>query len=93
MCWPRWTNTPNSTNKPLPLSTRWCFIRWAIPTYSLNLLELFNDPIQVLFQPVQIDVNQLDAGWLERFDWLTPATELMRHIRDEDITLTLNSTV
>ena len=45
---------------------------------------------QVLFQPVPlIDVNQLDTKRLERFDWLTPATELMRHIRDEDITLTL----
>ena len=67
--------------------------RWAIPyPYSLNLLELFNDPLslmqQVLFQPVPlIDVNQLDTRRLERFDWLTPATELMRHIRDEDITL------
>jgi predicted transposase/invertase (TIGR01784 family) len=62
--------------------------------YSLNLLELFNDPLslmqQVLFQPVPlIDVNRLDTKQLENFDWLTPATELMRHIRDEDIAITL----
>jgi predicted transposase/invertase (TIGR01784 family) len=62
--------------------------------YSMDLLELFDDPLslmkQVLFQPVPlIDVNQLDTGQLQHLPWLQSATELMQHIRDADITATL----
>ena len=84
---------PNKTLPPIYPMVFYQGERSPYP-YSLNLLELFDDPLllmkQVLFQPVPlIDVNQLDTKRLERFDWLTPATELMRHIRDEDIAITL----
>jgi predicted transposase/invertase (TIGR01784 family) len=83
-------------NKPLPPVYPMVFYqgeRSPYP-YSLNLLDLFDDPLslmkQVLFQPVSlIDVNQLDMAQLKRFSWLQPATGLMQHIRDEDITAIL----
>jgi predicted transposase/invertase (TIGR01784 family) len=62
--------------------------------YTLDFLQLFNDPLalmrQALFQPVSlVDVNQLDTTQLQKFPWLQPATGLMQHIRDEDITSTI----
>lgn len=62
--------------------------------YSMDFLALFDDPLslmkQVLFQPVAlIDVNQLDISKLQKFPWLHPATNLIQHIRDEDITASL----
>jgi predicted transposase YdaD len=45
---------------------------------------------KALFQPVSlIDVNQLDTTQLKQFPWRQPATGLMQHIRDEDITSTI----
>lgn len=83
-------------NKPLPAIYPVVFYqgeRTPYP-YSMDLTSLFDDPLtlmkQVLFQSVPlIDVNQLDSHQLKRFSWLQPATGLMQHIRDEDITTTL----
>ncbi len=66
--------------------------------FSMNLLDLFDDPLKVmpkvLHQPIPlVDVHKLTEAEIEQFPWLSPATKVMQHIRDEDILPILESTL
>jgi predicted transposase/invertase (TIGR01784 family) len=59
--------------------------------YSLNLLDCFDDPLNVmkdtLFQPLPlIDVNQLSDEELLQQQWVGPVAMALKHIREADMT-------
>ena len=59
--------------------------------YSLNLLDCFDDPLnvmeEVLYQPLPlIDVNQLSDEQLKQQQWVGPMALALKHIRERDMT-------